>query len=143
MSFPFAPPQGYPGGSASQPVKVATGTVTSSSGTVAFTLVGGTSYSAHSLTITPPSNATTIVAVRATHGKINSTSSNFPGLAIPMGYADGENSTSLATITLPDSTTAIYTYSFESGGSLVLTVSSIVIPIGSAGALYYYAVYYQ
>lgn len=54
MSFPFSPPQGFPSGGGNQPVKVATGTVASSSSTSTFIELGGTSTSVYSASITPP-----------------------------------------------------------------------------------------
>ena len=144
MSFPFAPPQGYPssGGSA-LPVKVATGTVTSSIVTSTFILVGGSSASFRSVSIIPPSNANKIIAIRVGTNQINGSTVLTPAVAIPLGYADGANSSSLATVTTPSSTSDINLYSFESGGSLVITTASIVIPIGSVGAIFDYSLYYQ
>lgn len=125
------------------PVKVATGTVTSSSGTSTFILVGGASASFHSVSIIPPSNANKIIAIRVGTNLINGSTVVAPALAIPLGYADGANSSSLATATTPSSTSDIILNSFESGGSLVITTASIVIPVGGGGYGYDYSLYYQ
>ena len=140
MSFPFAPPQGYPssGGSA-LPVKVATGTVTSGSGSF---IVSGTTKSMGSLTITPPSNASTIVAVQALMGGSTTLSSNSV-FACPQGYADGATSTVLAIQCTADDATDFAITPVSSGGDLSFATASVVVPWKKYGQDVQYALYYQ
>ena len=144
MGFEFPPPQGYPGGGGSQPVKVATGTVTSSSAQGTFRLYGVTSINAFLLTITPPAGITTLIAVRAITVSAAAHVTEIPEVefASPLGYADGLTESILASMNKAYSTTLIYQYNFIAGGLLSLTTSSIVIPVITTDS-YQYAVYYQ
>lgn len=129
MGFNFAPPQGYPGGgSATQPVKVATGSATSSTSTASFILVGGTSAGSYSLSLPVPSGASNLVVILANDGTITT-------VASPSGYVYNAISSGLAA--------SEGNYIWEAGGALSLTTASIVIPAQESGSVYDYAVYYQ
>ena len=144
VGFDFSPPQGYPGGGGSQPVKVATGTVTSSSAQGTFRTYGGIYMNAYLLTITPPAGITTLIAVRATVESAAADGTTIPEaeFASPLGYADGLTESILASNNTAHSTTLIFQYNFVAGGLLSLTTSSIVIPVITTDS-YQYAVYYQ
>ena len=145
MGFDFSPPQGYPGGGGSQPVKVATGTGTSSRVAGSFTRYGEIVFPNYPLTITPPAGITTLIAVRAMveSDAVDSTSIPDAEFASPLGYADGLTESILASINYADSTASIFQVNCIAGGLLSLTTSSIVIPVATAAAVYQYAVYYQ
>lgn len=143
MSFPFAPPQGYPSGG-SQPVKVATGTVTPA-GSGTYTLYGGTTQTQSNLTIPPPAGASTIIAVRAIPETAVARTYTIGGIvfASPHGYADGATPTVLAVGVIADSTSTVYVFNYVAGSPLSLTPSSIVLPTDGSSGAWQYAVYYQ
>ena len=127
-------PAGYYGGGTvdAVAVKLTTGAPTVSTSEGTFYLINGTSQSAYYVTVPVPSGATEILAVF-----IVGTGAYYAdsGWAAPRGAADGQNGASLAW--WAESGT-----SFESGGSLSLNTTAIVVPIANATATYAYTVYY-
>jgi hypothetical protein len=141
-------PAGYYGGGTVKPIRVATGTVTSSSSTEGFYLYGGSEAFGNALTIPVPSGAQFIIMVTwifdpATDPPTSNLGAVASGWATPLGYADGATSTVLAVSQFGGSGA---TSAFISGGSLSLTTSSIVVPSqvssNDPSVPAYYSVYY-
>lgn len=137
MSFPFGPPQGFPaGGGGNQPVKVATGTATSTTVHGTFNYFNGATPSAdsaywYSLTLPVPSGANNLVFIEASVG-----ANEYATIASPLGYVWQGYAASSALDTYGN-------YALASGADLSLTTASIVLPASASGSVYYFSVYYQ
>ena len=119
------PAGNYTGGSVAA-IKVASGSVTSSAATSSFTLLGGTTISFYTVTLPIPTGLNQLLSAYV---------GNYAWSA-PDGYADGENSTVLATAASSPISQLI------AGGALAVSASGIVIPAAAASTAYGYAIYY-
>ncbi len=133
-------------------MKVATGVISGSSGTVMFNgvntgtgaaVVGFSTY--RTLTIPVPSAASEIIAVAAyMQGGQTSIYTWATGptiFASPSGYADGAFAASLAVVSTGYNSLGFNATPISSGGGLSINTNSIVLPT-TTGASHYYVVYY-
>lgn len=133
MSFPFPPPQGYPSGSASLPVKIATSTVTAGTTAETFSLGDAGTTSMYPISVPVPSGVTNIICVVGACSSANNTLT-----ASPSGYADG----ALAT-TLFHYVSASFDQAIDAGDSLALGTAAITLGSQTASRTYDVAVFYQ
>lgn len=122
-------PTGYYEGGSVQPVRMAYGSVTSSTAEDTFYLTDGSSTTAYYIDISlSSSSVTSLWALSAWQHVVGATGSGIYGSSL--GYADGVTSNAVAYFLDGDT--------FESGGALSLSGNNIRIPVQEKGTSYAY-----